>query len=170
MNGSTLALALAGSMLVVGSACCAEPASDPHTARKPIASTYSVIGRQGRVRLVASPRSSSWPYSKSVWMWGSEDEPPKRIVVDLTIQCEDRLVRFPFSSYADLAEPRSIRFAPGTADSVLLISGGHTATSYIAEFTLRDGELLKRKVWLKEFPERPDSMMFYQLDEAAKAE
>jgi len=103
------------------------------------------------VDVVTQNRSFPWADR----MWGSErGYPVTRHVSDLRIRWGRRKVDVWLSAYADLGDPRSIKFVEVKKGISLQIQGGETATDYEAQFFVENGVLVHRRVSLGELPEQ----------------
>lgn len=85
------------------------------------------------------------------WIWGADQECPKKVLSLLSIKWANQNLLVPASAYLDLAALHSIAIEPANAGFSLKLEGGDAATSYTArlEFDgdpLRDQGVLRRRV------------------------
>jgi hypothetical protein len=83
--------------------------------------------------------------------WGVDDGSPAIAVTALAISVGRDKVNIPFTAWADLGYPTSLRLAVSERGATLVLDGGDTSTHYTASWFIQKGELRKRRVELGEF-------------------
>ena len=78
--------------------------------------------------------------------WGVDEGVPASVVTALTIRVGKDTVDVPFTAWADLGEPRSLRLTVGAQGATLILEGGETSTHYVASWVVLNRMLYKRRV------------------------
>jgi hypothetical protein len=123
-----------------------------------LSSSVSVQGTVVHVLLESAPLGGGCASAES-WIWGSEQECPKRSVRRLEVKAHERAF-IPLSAFADLANVTSLKTEQFGSGFRVRIKGGDAATAYeaVLEFdgprTANDQPTLrKRTVRSGEFPD-----------------
>jgi len=82
------------------------------------------------VSVIALIRDGRHCLNPEGWMWGSEQECPRKVIAALTVKMDKKAIFVPFSAYGDLANVRSIAIKPTQDGFEVDFAGGDAATSY----------------------------------------
>ena len=147
-------------MSMAGAARAAHAAERSQFDKSGQASVNAMLPNANAVTLtvLTAPPCGSIPFNREIF-WGSGSEPPRHVVVAVTLAVGGERVHVPFSAYGDLSDPRSVGIDVRGHDAFdVVIQGGDASTSYQAVTRFKIVPVLrrflpkKRRVSLNEFP------------------
>jgi hypothetical protein len=112
------------------------------------------------VSVIARIRDGRHCSNADGWMWGSEQECPRKMIATLTVTMNKKVIFVPASAYGDLGNVRSITIKPTRNGFDVGFAGGDAATSYRSTLRFERGAtvdstvLRSRIVRSGEFPDK----------------
>lgn len=108
----------------------------------------------GEIRVEVFQRREKYS-EKLVKCWGGPEirEAGTYLVVSMIkIQERGRPIRVPLSAYSDLSAVSSVTATAKGGWTLVSLTGGDAASSYVAELWVRGEYVVRRRVWSSEFP------------------
>jgi hypothetical protein len=129
-------------------------AQDTVELRDGVANAHSQNTKGNPVSVVvrAAAPTADFPFRQG-YRWGAETSRPESIVTAIEIGVGPNTVFVPLSSYADLANPRSISLQGKGPAYRLSISGGDASVAYEAVLTFTKSYVTRRRVMNSSFPD-----------------
>ena len=128
------------------------------------------------VSVIARIRDGRHCSNPEGWMWGSEQECPRKMISTLTVKMDKKVIFVPVSAYGDLANVRSISIKPIRGGFEVDFAGGDAATSYHSALQFERGStpeltvLRTRIVRSGEFPDEAWEETRYHFNTSAEVE
>ncbi|MBV9463863.1 MAG: hypothetical protein JO317_06505 [Verrucomicrobiae bacterium] len=101
--------------------------------------------------------------AKNIARWiGTDGGVPEFVVRSIRIRIGKRKVSLPEAAFRDLANPilpSGLEASVKDGDLIIKLSGGHEDNLYRAEFTVRGGRALERKLYLLGVPDAPPEVL-----------
>lgn len=118
---------------------------------------------------IEKPLSTDLCRSANSWRWGTEQSCPSRKIGSIEMSFNGRSVFIPYSAFADLGNPTTIRLRQEAKSLRYAISirGGDAATSYECVLRLKGGVLQERNVKSGEFPDDAWEKTTYRFNHGA---
>ena len=133
------------------------------------------IGKN-EVTVVARTRDGGRCSNPKDWVWGADQECPRKVIAALTVKMDKKAIFVPVSAYGDLANLGSIAVKPTRDGFEVDIGGGDAATSYSATLQFQRGStaestvLRTRTVRSGEFPDEDWEETRYHFSEPSEVE
>lgn len=109
------------------------------------------------------------PYSKEIlenksvkFWWGQDGATPNYIIKDMILFIDKKKILIPSVSYIDLGDihiPNGVNIYKDGDIIIIKLNGGDGAGSYEAQLFFKNNKIIKRKIFLVEFPDKPPSIL-----------